>query len=152
MVKKNTQIILTQNIEKLGKQGEIKSVSQGYAYNYLLPRNLAIVATNDKLKQLEVSKQKKQHKKRQELTVIEKISQRLSGVRLELTKKASDVGKLFEGVGADEVVNLLKQQKNIDLDKKYIKLDKKIKDIGNHKIDIVLGNKKTNIDLKIKSE
>ena len=78
---------------------------------------------------------------------------KFEGVTLKLKAKVSNGGKLFAGLGAADIAQALSQQKKIEIDKKFIKLPKKIKNIGEYKVDVEFGNNlKSNIKLEIKAE
>ena len=152
MVKKIMQVILLKDVKKLGKKGEIKNVADGYAMNFLFQRQLAVMATDDRLEQI-----KKQAKKIEGLAAKKKdenieLVGKLEKVKLEIKAKASEGGKLFAGVTKDDIIKILKEKK-IELDKKFIKLDKHIKDIGEHAIEVDFGGElKAKVKLKIVAE
>ncbi|OGG86519.1 50S ribosomal protein L9 [Candidatus Kuenenbacteria bacterium RIFCSPHIGHO2_02_FULL_39_13] len=147
------QIILLKDIAKLGKKGEIKNVADGYGLNFLIPQKLATLATASRLKQATEEKAREQEKTKKDEARYENLVKKFEGVTLKLKAKVSNGGKLFAGLGAADIAQALSQQKKIEIDKKFIKLPKKIKNIGEYKVDVEFGNNlKSNIKLEIKAE
>ena len=147
------QIILLKDIAKLGKKGEVKNVTDGYGLNFLLPQKLAAMASASKLKQLAEEKAREQEKIKKDEEKYENLIKKFEGVILKLKVKVSNGGKLFAGLGARDIARALNQQKKIEIDEKFIKLPKKIKNIGEYKVGVEFGNNlKSNIKLEIKAE
>jgi len=151
--KPDMQIILLKDISKLGKKGEVKNVTDGYGLNFLLPQKLAAMASASKLKQLAEEKARGQEKIKKDEEKYENLVKKFEAVTLELKAKVSDNGKLFAGLGASDIARALSQQKKIEIDKKFIKLPRKIKNVGEYKVNLEFGsNLKSIIKLKIKAE
>ena len=129
------EIILTANIKKLGKVGDIVKVKDGYARNFLLANNKAIRKTFENLKNLEV--QKKEIEKKEELlkSNAEKIIEKIKNTKLEYTKEADENGQLYGSVNTKEIQRSL-IEKSIELDANSIIIRKQIKTIGEHEIEI----------------
>ena len=136
------KIILLKNVEKLGKAGEIKNVADGFALNFLLPKKMAEAATEQKIKKARNQENKKILAREKNLAENDKLLARLNGLKLEIKAKASDSGKLFAGVSAEEIAKKLKKQKNIDIAAKRIRLEKHIKEVGEHGVEIDVENQK----------
>lgn len=134
------RVILLKDIKTLGRAGEIKSVSDGYASNFLIPQKLAILATAEKLAALKSHHDKTERLIREKASREQDLAVRLQGMRLEITAKASEAGKLFAGITEAEIADEIKAQRKITLDKKQIKLERHIKEIGEHKVKIDLGH------------
>jgi len=130
------KVILLKNITNIGQKNEIKNVSDGYATNYLIPQKLAKAATPVELEKLKHKEFKKEKTVANRLASQKMLINKLDGIKLELKAKASDSGKLFAGVTVDMIAAELKNKTKIDLDKRYIKLDKPIKDIGEHNVSV----------------
>ena len=119
------QVILTQDVAGQGRKGDIVSVSDGYAHNFLIKNNKGILATPEELKKIE-NRKKKEEKKQQE----EKIkSQELKKV-VEISVKTGDNGKLFGAITNKEVAAALEQTFGIKIDRKKIECN--IKSLGEH--------------------
>ncbi|KKS41893.1 50S ribosomal protein L9 [Candidatus Kuenenbacteria bacterium RIFCSPLOWO2_12_FULL_42_13] len=136
------KIILLKNVEKLGKAGEIKNVADGFALNFLLPKKMAEAATEQKIKKARNQENKKILAREKNLAENDKLLARLNGLKLEIKAKASDSGKLFAGLSAEDIAKELKTQKNIDIAAKRIRLEKHIKEVGEHGVEIDVENQK----------
>ena len=134
------QVILLKDVKKLGKKDEIKNVADGYAMNFLLPRKLAITATDEKLKQIEAGVKRTKKIVSQRKNKYEELIKKLKGLKLEIKVKVSAGGKLFAGLSGKDISRELKGQKKIEIDEKFIKLDKHIKKIGEHRVKISFGD------------
>ncbi len=123
------KIILREDVEKLGKIGDILTVKDGYARNYLIPRDLAYVASEAAIKRLEF--EKRQHGKRLEKArdVAEALAAQIADVQISIQMKVGEEGKLYGSVTqqmiAAELVN-----RGFDIDKRHIILDDAIKTLG----------------------
>lgn len=123
------KIILREDVEKLGKIGEVLTVKDGYARNYLIPRDLAYVASEGAIKRLEF--EKRQHDKRLEKArdIAEALAAKIADVQISLQMKVGEEGKLYGSVTqqmiATELIN-----RGFDIDKRHIILDDPIKTLG----------------------
>ncbi len=143
------KIILLQDVEKVGKKYDIKNVSDGHALNLLIPRGLAEVATAAALKKVEKLKSEDiDHKKVQEDLLLMNLKA-IEGVTLEILEKANDKGHLFAGVHKPEIIAHMKNDKHIDLLPEFIVLDKPIKEVGEHTVEIKVKDKKAMLKLVI---
>ncbi len=131
------QVILIDDVFKLGRQGEVVKVADGYGRNYLIPKGFAIRATTGNLKMIEqqrVAMAKKEAKDREGAQIL---TEALNQLHLMLSRKASDTGVLFGSVTSKDITGLLEQQ-GIHVDRRKIILDHPIKSIGNHTIKVRL--------------
>lgn len=146
------KVILLKDVEKLGKKGEIKEVSKGYARNFLISEKLAIIANKDEIVKLEEEQINKTQKAEQELIKSQGLATQLDGLELEIFVKTSEEGKLFGAITSVQIVEKLKEQ-GINIDKEYIKLKDPIKEIGDYEIKINLPhNLEANIKVVISEE
>ena len=132
------KVILLDNIKGVGKKDEVINASDGYARNYLFPKNLAIEAKAENMSKLKNKQDSAQHKKNVEKEKAIEIANKLKNLTLIIKVKAGDNGKIFGGVTAKEISEELKNQFNIDVDKKKIVLNENIKNLGNFNITIKL--------------
>ena len=132
------KVILLDNIKGVGKKDEIINASDGYARNFLFPKKLAVEANNENLSKLKAKQDSAQYKKNVEKEEAEKMQNRLKDITLEFKVKAGENGKIFGGVTAKEISENLKNQYNIEIDKKKINLSETIKVIGTRVVDIKL--------------
>lgn len=131
------KVVLRSDVAGIGKAGDLKQVKDGFARNYLFPRNLAAVATEQALKQIEQEQKKRQAKQTQEKKKAEELSARLNGVSLTMTVEVNEEEKLYGSLSQQDIQKALSTE-GIDLDKKCILLESPIKDLGIYDIDIKL--------------
>ncbi len=147
------KVILLQDIKNVGKKDEIINANDGYARNFLFPKNLALEATKDNLLKLQAKKDSQNHKKNLEIEEFKKQANKINDITLELKVKAGANGKIFGGITAKEISEELKKQYNIEIDKKKIILKETIKNIGRFSVDIKFGDGvSAKLTLKIESE
>jgi len=146
------QVILTKDVDSLGESGEVLTVKDGFARNYLLPNGLAQLATDGALEDLqrriERIKAKAEKKHQEDLTRAKKIEG--IGV-LTLTARAGEGGKLFGAVTTKELSKLVAEKTKMDIDRKALKLDHPINHLGEYSLQIKLSPKVT-ASLQIKVE
>lgn len=133
------KIILLQDIKNIGKKGEIKNVADGFAMNFILPKKLGTVATEEAIQKVEEEKATQDKLTKEEITKSQKLAQDLKGLELELRVKAKN-GKLFGSIHPKDIIQELKN-KHFDISEKCIKIEEVIKKIGEYRIKIELGNK-----------
>ena len=131
------EIVLLQRIEKLGQMGDVVTVKDGYARNYLLPKNLAKQATPGNLKVVEQQKRKWAMLEQKEKSAAEIVASSVEGVKLEIHKKVGAGGTLYGSVTSHEIADGL-TAKGLEIDKRKIELDHPIKSLGVHEIEIRL--------------
>jgi large subunit ribosomal protein L9 len=136
------KVILIEEIRGLGTRGDIVSVKDGYARNYLLPKKLAREATEGNLKSIEQEKKKWAALSQQEKAAAEKAAASVQGVKLTIQKRVGDAGQLFGSVTANEIADAL-EAKGIEVDKRRIELAHPIKTLGNHEVDVRLHREVT---------
>ena len=144
------KVILKDNIKGVGKKDEIINASDGYARNFLLPKGLAVEANSENMSKLKAKENSLAYKKEQEKEEAEKIAKKLSGIQLKIPVKAGENGKIFGGVSAKEIAELLKVNYKIEVDKKKIELKDTIKTLGLRTVTIklydgVIGNLKVDV-------
>lgn len=144
------KVILKDNIKGVGKKDEVINASDGYARNFLLPKGLAVEANSENMSKLKAKEDSKAYKKEQEREEAKKIAKKLAGIQLKVSVKSGENGKIFGGVSAKEIADLLKSNYNIEVDKKKIELKETIKTLGLRTITIklydgVVGNLKVDV-------
>jgi large subunit ribosomal protein L9 len=123
------KVILKQNVDSLGKAGEAVKVADGYARNYLIPKGLAVEASNWSLKALENEKKQIMQKLETERKKAEVVIERLAGVALSLTRRVGEQDKLFGSVTTKDIEQSLKEL-GIEIDRRMIILEEPIKTPG----------------------
>ncbi|SET10027.1 50S ribosomal protein L9 [Anaerobranca gottschalkii] len=131
------KVIMLQTVKKVGKQGEIIEVSEGYARNFLIPKGYAVEASKGNVKVLDDKKQAEQRKKEKELKEAKEYAEKISNMELEILTKAGEGGKLFGSVTTKEIASLL-EEKGIKVDKRKIELSEPIKSTGEYNVTIKL--------------
>ena len=132
------KVILLQDVKGTGKKGETLNVAEGYARNFLIPRGLAIIATEKSLKELERQKSLEAKKKAEELQKAQELAQKLSKVTLTLTVKAGEGGKLFGSINTKDIGEALEKKYGLVVDKRKIELKGAIKSLGTYPVSIKL--------------
>jgi large subunit ribosomal protein L9 len=131
------KVILTEEIRGLGTRGDIVTVKDGYARNFLLPKNLAREATAGNLKQVEHERRKWALLAQQEKEVAQKAADKVKGVKIRIEKRVGEQGHLFGSVTANEIADAL-LEKGIEVDKRRIELAQPIKNVGVHDVEVRL--------------
>ena len=143
------KVILLEDVKKLGKAGEIVKVSDGYARNMLLPKQLAKEATAGNIKALEKQKAQKEQQIAQEKAKAEEIRKQLQGKVVQLKSKGGEGGRLFGAVTNMDVSTAIKDQFGIEIDKKKIRIPEPIKTVGDHEAELRLFTE-INANIKVK--
>lgn len=136
------KVILTDEIRGLGTRGDVISVKDGYARNYLIPKNLAREATPGNLKSIEQERKKWALLSQQEKDVAQKAADAVKGAKVTIQKRVGENGQLFGSVTANEIADAL-EAKGINVDKRRIELAHAIKSIGTHEVDVRLHREVT---------
>jgi large subunit ribosomal protein L9 len=146
------QIILQEDVEKLGNRGQVVEVAEGYARNYLLPRKLALEASAGNLKRLEKMRAVFAKKESVERADAQKLAELLAGVTLEFTRRAGENDQLFGSVTSADVSEALAAQ-GYTVDKKKVVLPEPIKVVGEIEVPLKLHREVgANVKLVVKKE
>lgn len=132
------EIILLKDIEKLGDRHDIVKVKPGYGRNYLIPQGLAVNANSINRKKRDVILAEEEAKEAARLDEYKEIAARLDGQTLKIGVKAGTSGKIFGSVTSVQVANALKEQLNLDIERKKIHLPEEVKEIGTYTADLQL--------------
>lgn len=132
------KVILTADVKGQGKKGELVEVSEGYGRNFLLPRNLAKLATADNVNMMKQADASKAHKIAVEKQSANEIAAKLEAVKVVIHAKAGQGGRLFGAVTSKEISEELNKQHKIDIDKRKIVLQEAIKAFGSYSVEAKL--------------
>ena len=132
------QVILKKDVNKIGKAGQLLEVSDGYARNFLLPRNLAEEATAGKIADLNARQQSRKAKEDKEKQAAEEYRKHLQGKVVRVTASGGESGKLFGSVTTAQIAEVLEAQHMTKVDKRDIKLTEPVKQPGNYPLSIRL--------------
>ena len=132
------KVILLENIKGVGKKDEVINASDGYARNFLFPKNLALEATKDNMLKLQAKQPANQRNKDIEKEEAIKVASKMKELLLKIEVKSGENGKIFGGVTAKEIAENLQKQYQIAIDKKKINLKETIKNLGTYTVEIRL--------------
>ena len=131
------EVILREDIEKLGHRGQVVKVAPGYARNFLLPKRLAVPATDANRKIVEQERDAYLRREAKVKSEAEDLGKLMSGVTLTIARKAGEEGHLFGSVTAQDVVDALAGQ-NFTIDRRKVQLGDPIKNVGEYKVPVRL--------------
>src|SRR5271169_6537656 len=131
------EIILREDVEKLGARGQVVKVANGYARNFLLPKRLAVAATEANKKIVEQERQAHLRKEAKLKNEAEDLAKILTGVSVSIAQKAGENDQLFGSVTAKDIAEALEKQ-NFTIDRRKIQLDEPIRQLGEHKVTVRL--------------
>jgi large subunit ribosomal protein L9 len=131
------EVILREEIEKLGNRGDVVKVANGFARNYLLPKRLAVPATEANKKIIEQERQGHLRREATQKSEAQDLAKLLDGVAVTISQKAGDMDQLFGSVTAKDIVEALEKQ-SFTIDRRKIHMDEPIKQIGEHKVTVKL--------------
>lgn len=130
------KVIFVKDVGGVGRRGEVKEVTDGYAMNHLIAHGLAQQATPDKVKAHEAAVQKENEAKAHEQQELTSKIQSLEGARVEISVRATDKGGLFKSLGVADILKAIKQQRSVDVPADVILLEKPIKETGEHQVEL----------------
>lgn len=142
------KVILLQDVKSVGKKGELVTVSDGYARNFIFKKNLGVEATPKHLNDLKLQKQNDEKVAAETLSNAEAFAKELQTKSVEVAIKAGQDGRVFGSVSTKEIAKAAKDQLSYDLDKKKMQLKEPIKNIGTYMVPIRLHPKVT-AELKV---
>jgi len=134
------QAILLEDVESLGQRGEPIDVAPGYLRNYLIPRKLAAPATPGALEQARQRQAAAEKAARLRAEREEQAAALLSKTVLTIQQRADDSGKLFGSVGAKEVVEAIREARDLRIDRRKVRLEQPIREVGTHMVEIELAD------------
>lgn len=132
------KVVLLEDVKNLGKKGDLLQVAEGHARNYLLPRKLAVEATEGKIKELAKLQEAADRKKQREESEAKNLADRLESLLVKVYSKSGEGGKLFGSVSNKDVVDALFRDYGIKIDKKKVILKEPIKKLGFYSLPVKL--------------
>jgi len=131
------KVILLKDIKNLGRKLDVKHVSDGYARNFLVPRGLARLASQDALDELDEELRKREMLATEELEATQGAAEELDGLDVYISAKADEQGTVYGGVNAKAIQKAL-QEMGVTIDTKAVKIEEPIKEVGEHRVTIEL--------------
>lgn len=132
------KVILKQDVKGLGHEGDTVKVADGYARNYLIPRGLAIEASERNLRVLQAEKVAMERKADRELAIARRLAQELASGGITIRRKSGEGGRLFGSVTARDIADAIKEVLGVEIDRRKIELPDPIKAVGSYTIPIRL--------------
>ena len=142
------EVILREHVENLGKRGEIVKVADGFARNYLLPRKLALLATDGNRKHVERERKIMESREAEEKAGAEAVATRLAAVDISIARRVGDTEQLYGSVTSSDIVDYLKA-KGFELDRRKLILPEPLKTLGEFDVPLKLHREVT-VPLKVK--
>jgi len=136
------EVILREHVDNLGRRGEIVKVAAGYARNYLLPRKLALLATEGNKKHVERERKIMEVRESEEKGQAEAMASRLSLIEISIARRVGETDQLYGSVTAVDIADYLKE-KGFEIDRRKLILPEPIKAIGNHNVPLKLHREVT---------
>ena len=130
------KVLLLEDVKGQGKKGELVKVSDGYAKNYLIPRNLAKEATDAVMRELKAKEESRLHKIEVERAEAKALAEKVASLSVVIRQQAGAGGKFYGSVTAKEISEELKKQYDIDIDKRKIIVPEAIKTFGKYELDV----------------
>ena len=130
------KIVLRQDVPKVGDAGSVQTVSNGYARNYLIPKGLAVVATDGELKVAAHNLAVKERKVARQEDLLRSLADKIDGQRLTFTARAGEQGRLYGSITASDVATALAAQISEEIDRRRVVLDEPLRSIGEHTVTV----------------
>ena len=132
------KVILLEDVRSLGKKGELVTVNDGYARNFILPKKLGVEATSKNLNDLKLQKANAEKVAAEQLAAAKELAEKIEKLTITLKMKAGEGGKAFGSVSSKEIAAAAADQLKLDIDKKKLVLPEPIKTFGNHEVPVKL--------------
>ncbi len=132
------RVVLLKDVKRLGTAGEVRSVADGYARNYLIPRGLAVPATDAALGQVKAEAATMRRRASQEHDQAKTLAERIDGVELVFQAKAGETGRLYGSITNGDVAERLAEIAGEPVDKRKVQLEEPIKDLGKSDVQVKL--------------
>ena len=146
------KVALKEDVEKLGKKGDLKNVAAGYARNFLIPKGLVEIATQEVIKRTAKIRKTREAEAAKQKEAMTKLAEKITGQKIEIKAKAKN-DKLFGSISAAKIAKAITEQTKTAIDKKMIVLAKPIKKVGEYNVRIKLADEvETDLVVKVTAE
>lgn len=132
------KVLLRADVKGVGRRGDVVSVSAGHARNYLLPNDLAIVATDSTVAQAEAMRKSREAKVAADRESAREMAASLGSRTITIRAKAGPEGRLYGSVGAADVAAAVAEQAGVSIDRKHVALDEPLRELGTHQVSAEL--------------
>lgn len=133
------EVLLLQDVDQLGKAGEIKRVAGGYARNYLLPKGWAVMATPGVIKQTKLQREADIKREARALSEAQALAQKLDGMTITFQARAGESDRLYGSITNVNIAEALEEQVGEEVDRRKVDLEEPLKELGTHAITIRLA-------------
>lgn len=140
-------LILLNDVRKVGHRGQLVTVADGYGMNYLIPRHLALQATESSLKQYEYQLAAARHDALQNMEKAKELLEQLAGKTLAVDMAASETGTLFKALHATDIAEEIKKQWGVEVPEMAVRLDHPIKHKGTYRVPVTIGDESTTVEV-----
>jgi large subunit ribosomal protein L9 len=148
---KNQHVLLRENVDSLGQIGDVVRVKPGFARNFLLPRGLAIPATQDNIRAMDRRRARLDAEEAQRAAEIERVANQMGGIRVETEQRADETGSLYGSVSAGQIAELLAAAGH-PISERRIRLDHPLKSVGEHEVQVhVHGDRNATVTVVVKA-
>ena len=146
------KVILLKDVAKVGQKYDVKDIASGYATNYLIPNNLAEIATKTKIKRAEELRKEHEAERKIQGELLAKNIEALEDASITIAAKAYEKGSLFKGIHEEEIVTALKEQAHVDVLSHMLVLPEPLKEIGEFDIKVEGDGRSGTFKLKVEKE
>lgn len=147
------KVVLRQDVEKLGEAGTVQNVSNGYGRNYLIPRGLAVLATEGELKTAAHNLAVKERKVLRQEQQLQSLADKISGQKLSFTARAGDQGRLFGSVTAADIAEQLSRNIKEEIDRRKVVLAEPIRQTGTYAVPVhLVGRLRPEVTVTVESD
>jgi large subunit ribosomal protein L9 len=132
------RVILRADVERVGKKGDVLDVADGYARNFLVPRGLALQASDGAIAQAQAMRRSRDVRDAADRTAAEEIARQLVPQVITLSARAGAGGRLFGSITTTDVVDAVQAQTGLSIDRRKVHLEEPIRDVGTHRVNVKL--------------
>lgn len=132
------KVLLIQDVDNLGYAGDVKKIADGFGRNYLIPRNMAVLATPGALKQAETIRKAAEKRRAHEMADAQAMANQLAGLELFYERRAGETGKLYGSVTSTDIADGIKAKSGLEIDKRKVALPEPIRQLGEQEVTIKL--------------
>ena len=147
------KIILNQDVENLGEKGSVQTVKDGFARNYLIPRQMAKLATSGELRHLDELRQVQERKIHKQELQLQSLAERIAELSLTFVARAGEQGRLYGSITAGDIAERLTASLKHEIDRRKVVLEEPIRQIGEHTVTInLVGRLKPQVKVVVEAE